>query len=1062
MVSWVGDGLMAGYSTTENQLVEGRYHFASPGTVDLNAVTRFQYSLVGVNPNKYPNRLALSATFNFVSADIEAHSDPARWLKLGAFLAPANKFAAGVTPTPRQILDVGYEDLGWGYSGEEAFTPGTQDFTIHGWYGQDLEPNTKYWLLLLPCFYNSNLSGAPIRPMKNIDVNTMGRALSFWTNRRPSKPVITSPANGLTVAAGSVFNFQFTPGDGDSLGTDRFDRDLAGVQVAYAAIPTPDNPTPQWRTLLYRRSDNSEIVPSSVYMNMSTVFPGDGRINMLEDLGFPILFGAAYPEEGGQASLPAGDWQIRVRTADYGNPYPRLANFAASKYPGFTSFNQVPDSNQSDWSDPITVHVFQQVPPPIPLSPKDAVAIPETAVTRLVWKYRNTFDPPYNQYTRTVQVKEVREDQTKWRTIRDKQIASAAWIEMPAGYSTDPLGGATPNLVPDEYLTDPGFESGLLDGWVSYSGSHTLSNISGTAGAGVHTGTKALDLDGVTILGGFLYTGVTPVDPGHNTLDVSLWLRTNPDVGDISVGAAWKDASGNIIGSEENGTGSPTVVLSPPVGGWPTGWRQVVLPSFKRPNGGVYPYIGILGITADFAVTPAEWLRLDDASITTSYEAPDIEPLTLHATTQYEWRVKVEDDSFTEDGASSYSDSARWWVVSGNGTGITKPDVENTTEGATLGCGTHRVFVYRRGGKERVGELTGITHVDWTRVRDDISVAKIVVEDWSVDCGNLLALLQCWAYELVIFRDNGYSVDRVWEGPITLLTYRQESVTIDAKDVMGYAYRRIIRQTMNDSVSGDTVTSRANRILQNAFAPDDPNVLAYLQPIYNASDSMEYRNIPAYSRTAFEEVDDMAANSGLDYTAVGRAILLWGTKSRIGTLPEFRDEDLGASPIVSEYGMSMANVYSVSDGNGIHGEADRLDENGEDPIYGLVEMLSSTWATDSPEDTGTYTQQGIETIRKSFEAHAERSIADRYPPPVVVRVPDNTTLNPSTVLSIQQLVPGVVIPLRSTGTLRTVVADQKLDSLSVKEEGGVETITVTLSPFSREDTAMAEGGEEIE
>ncbi len=157
--------------------------------------------------------------------------------------------------------------------------------------------------------------------------------------------------------------------------------------------------------------------------------------------------------------------------------------------------------------------------------------------------------------------------------------------------------------------------------------------------------------------------------------------------------------------------------------------------------------------------------------------------------------------------------------------------------------------------------------------------------------------------------------------------------------------------------------------------------------------------------------------------------------------------------------MSMANVYAVSDGNGVYGEANRLNEDGKDPTYGLVEMLSSTWASDTGEETGTYTEAGLETVRKSFETSAERSIADRYGPPVVVRVPDNTRLNPDTVLSIQHLVPGVVVPLRSTGTLRTVVATQKLDSVSVTEKDGEETITVTLSPFSRDDNAI-EGGEE--
>jgi len=157
--------------------------------------------------------------------------------------------------------------------------------------------------------------------------------------------------------------------------------------------------------------------------------------------------------------------------------------------------------------------------------------------------------------------------------------------------------------------------------------------------------------------------------------------------------------------------------------------------------------------------------------------------------------------------------------------------------------------------------------------------------------------------------------------------------------------------------------------------------------------------------------------------------------------------------------MSFANRYVVSDGNGVYGEATRLDASGNDETYGLVEMLSSTWASDSESDTGTYTQAGLETVKASFREFAERSIADRNPPPVVVRVPDNTTVNPDAVISIQHLVPGVVIPLRSTSTLRTVVASQKLDSVKVVEEGGKETVSITLSPFSRDDAAIVAGGD---
>lgn len=447
------------------------------------------------------------------------------------------------------------------------------------------------------------------------------------------------------------------------------------------------------------------------------------------------------------------------------------------------------------------------------------------------------------------------------------------------------------------------------------------------------------------------------------------------------------------------------------------------------------------------------WTTLaDEASAANTY------PVTSHplvSGNQYAWRVKVSDTSEVQ---SEWSDPAYFWIVPEPASGDIIPTPGEIIDGATLGCGTHRVEIYRRGGKVRVGEVTQMSSIQWGRTRDDISTARIVVSGWSEDCGALLADLQAWAYEIVIFRDNGQSVDRVWEGPITLLTYEWDTVTIQAKDVMAYLYRRIIKQTMNDSgnspTAGDSVTSRAARVVMNTLAADDPNLLSYLIIMSSNSDAKQYRSVPAYGRTAFEEIDDMAANAGLDYTAVGRSIVLWGTRHRIGTLPEFTDADLGASPIVSEYGMSMANRYAVSDGNGVWGEATRLDGNGQDPIYGLVEMLSSTWASESVEESGTYTQEGVETIRESFAESAERSIGDRYPPPVVVRIPDNTRLNPDTVLSIQHLVPGVVIPLRSTGTLRSVVADQKLDSITVTETAGVETVTVTMSPFSREDTEV--------
>lgn len=460
------------------------------------------------------------------------------------------------------------------------------------------------------------------------------------------------------------------------------------------------------------------------------------------------------------------------------------------------------------------------------------------------------------------------------------------------------------------------------------------------------------------------------------------------------------------------------------------------------------------------AVGAADWIDVADGP----GSAPSVVvPSTLLVGTQYEWRVQVTDSDPLGGVTSNFSSVERFWVIAAPAPGDSTVLPTGTIPGATLGCGTHRAFIFRRGGTQVVGEIRGLSSVSWGRVRDDISEARITVSDWDVDCGTLLANLQTWAYELVLFRDNGYSVDRVWEGPITLLTYKADEVVIKARDVLVYAYRRIIREAMSDTQNPSTVVDRAARVLQNAFAPDDPNILQYLQPILEGDIAKQRRSAPPYSRSAFEEIDDMASNAGLDYTAVGRAILLWGTRHRIGLLPEFRDEDLGSTPIVSEYGMSTANRYVVSDGNGIYGiaEAGALKTAGEDNDYGLLEMLSSSWSSDADdEDAGVYTQEKADEVRETFRGYAESSVASRFPPPVVVRVPDNTTLNPGAVISIQQLVPGVAVPLRSSGTLREVRATQKLDALSVREEAGVETVSITLSPFTSQDNEIEEGGGE--
>ena len=1062
MLSWVGDTKVSGYSGSVKSQVADRYIITADSVIDTNAVTR-----IGFRHSDFPFEFSVTSRIRVLWNDVKPPVVPPGRpyklidaVRLALYIAPGSSFQAGIVPTVAQIVEAS-ETVS--YSGGAQFPTAaspTKETTLTAtfWPGATgfLSQGGKFWAAVVPVYQFEMINvaspgGGSLTGYDPAISYSACRGISFWTNRAPNAPVITSPVDLPVVLPGGSFTFSYAQSDLDAEypdDADRFNRDLAGVQLQYAPAATPTNPTPEWMPLPYRDGDGVRRTADFI-LGQNDDTETSLRRNMVTNMSVTVVCGVSADEVPlNRAYLPAGEWQLRCRTFDYGHPYPSELNPLADTSGSYRA-DTYPASNSSPWAVASRVSVPSQVPAPTPVSPVDDAALPEGVGIPLSWTYRNTAEPPFAQDSFTVQLREV--GSTNWITAGSVESDSPTFV----------LAGNTTSTFQPINLDFSEFPVGtLLPSFVEGAISSSVPVVSSAAG---FPSSPCMNTSfWLAVAPGFVYdfdqwrVRAEPVSvTAGESYEFSYWFTrfdidefgSFPNSPEFSSFISWLDVSGNEI--SRSSAVHPSRV-------WPSIQNGDTFPAFD------WTFMSVTGGAPTGAVSAKVGMYLDwdttgvslGDGIDTYVDQIQFRELSgslIPATHRYEWRVKVTDTDGVE---SDFSPPARFWVVPAPASGGTHPLPSETVDGATLGCGTHRAFVYRRGGSERVGEIRNITRLDWGRFRDDISTARIEVSDWDIDCGNLLASLQTWAYEIVIFRDNGFTVDRVWEGPITLLTYGRDKVTISAKDVMAYAYRRILRQGMSDR--GTSVVLRGARVLQNAFAPDDPNVLAYMRVLSRADDAKQYRSTPGYSRTAFEEVDDMASNAGLDYTTVGRSIILWGTKHRIGTLPEFKDGDLGATPIVSEYGMSMANRYVISDGNGIWGAADRLNGQDADPVYGLVELLSSTWASDSDAETGTFTAEQIATAIASLSEMAERSISDRFPPPVVVRVPDNTTLNPDAVVSIQQLVPGVVLPLRSTGTLRTVVASQKLDSVSVSEEDGKETITLVMSPFSRDD---ASGGE---
>ena len=349
-------------------------------------------------------------------------------------------------------------------------------------------------------------------------------------------------------------------------------------------------------------------------------------------------------------------------------------------------------------------------------------------------------------------------------------------------------------------------------------------------------------------------------------------------------------------------------------------------------------------------------------------------------------------------------------------------------------CSVHTAFVHDRGGLTRIGQIPDMNKISWERVADDISFCDITLYNPGPDCTELLNLLEPARHEIVVYRGD----TRVWEGPLTLLTYSRDTVEIQARDVMHYAYRLAQSQEYDNRYPNiTTCIQRSLTMLTHELGRrevEDPpiNVVPFLRAIDQPGDSKTSRRTLIYQKTVFDDIDDMAANSGMDYTVIGRSILLHDTDTALGKTATLTEADIIGEVIVTSYGMEMGTFAVVTGTDGAWGEA-----GGSDPYYGRWEIVDDAY--DEAEGTDAHTQAEL-------NYQAIRNLSGRVPTPVQVRVPDGSRIRPGSAITIDDLVPGVLVPLRATLTARTFSQMQKLRKLRVLEDGSGEQVQITLVP----------------
>jgi hypothetical protein len=375
----------------------------------------------------------------------------------------------------------------------------------------------------------------------------------------------------------------------------------------------------------------------------------------------------------------------------------------------------------------------------------------------------------------------------------------------------------------------------------------------------------------------------------------------------------------------------------------------------------------------------------------------------------------------------------------------------------------HSAYIYDRGGMTRVGAIEDISSIRWERDRDGVSEAQVILAGRS--CANQRRLIEgliAKRHELVIFRQG----QRVWEGPLWRIGDEGDRVVIVAHDVGEYLFGTPLTKIWDNSydTAGDIdrsteVTTRMGNIIDwelthsrvvrrvgggtvtfPAWESLDPpaNVLPYLVVHHFPNEARTAAKTLAFEMTVGEHLQNYARTGGIDYTVVGRAVHIWDVSRSIGRTRTWTEADFFGNIIITEYGADHTQAAYVVSQDGAYGEA------GVQTYLDLYGPWTKIFDAFNEEGTDAPSQAEL-------DSQASRNTSGRQPVPVEVRVPDNSSVRLGPTLSIDDLVPGVQVPLLATLNSRQWSQMQKIDHVVVEETADGETVSVTLTPATRPD-----------
>lgn len=345
-----------------------------------------------------------------------------------------------------------------------------------------------------------------------------------------------------------------------------------------------------------------------------------------------------------------------------------------------------------------------------------------------------------------------------------------------------------------------------------------------------------------------------------------------------------------------------------------------------------------------------------------------------------------------------------------------------------LGCGTYDVFITQRCGGGISCVLEDIVDLHYDRRLDAISEAQVQVNlggETSYTCCQCLAEVEPWCHELHIWRDG----DEAWVGPITKITYSYSKVIIEAKDSLGWLEVRIPPIDIDFSAVMTDPVDIGELIVQTAFAED--TVTCEVDALYTQPST--YTTLffaEAFSATAFEILESVG-EIGLDFTTLGRTIVLVGDEAPFTPLVLLNDEHIKGEVEITKNGLLQENRAYV------HFDGDLgVPASGETTFYcyGPIERLHD----------GEGLIDGV-----SAGQAADIYVASAGITPRVMEVPPGSKLTPDTPWTFDKMVPGCRVDVAILKTCFQLTQSFRLLEVQVDvTPARGEEIGITLSPIN--------------